>query len=186
MWNWTEFLESKCHLNFGPCVSMQALARLKCISFCLYLFVWIISLQSQSTIFCVRCGTPRGIITHWLRSETHRDMAAWARSLVQGTHNAINYQREFSFRCVFQVRGIIWSAFRDVVRVDSTNWWLFLLRIDRVNWLFIWIGDFHCLKADMGHQRKLSGRIHSIAWKARLMTEIDFFIWTLDPMKVKL
>lgn len=62
--------------------------------------------QSQSTIFCVRCGTPRGIITHWLRSETHRDMAAWARSLVQGTHNAINYQREFSFRCVFQVRRI--------------------------------------------------------------------------------
>lgn len=60
--------------------------------------------QNQSTVFCVRCGTPRGIITHFFRSETHRDMAQWARSLVQGTHNTIHYQREFSFRCLFQVR----------------------------------------------------------------------------------
>ncbi|XP_031630449.1 beta-1-syntrophin isoform X2 [Contarinia nasturtii] len=62
------------------------------------------SSQNQSTVFCVRCGTPRGIITHWFRSETHRDMAAWARALVQGSHNAINYQREFSFRCLYQNR----------------------------------------------------------------------------------
>lgn len=54
-------------------------------------------------MFCVRCGTPRGILSHWFRSETHRDMAAWARALVQGSHNAINLQREFSFRCVYQV-----------------------------------------------------------------------------------
>lgn len=60
-------------------------------------------LQNQTTIFCVRCGTQRGVITHWLRAETHRDMAAWARSLVQGSHNAINFQREFSFRCMYQV-----------------------------------------------------------------------------------
>ena len=30
-------------------------------------------------------------------------MAAWARALVQGSHNAVNYQREFSFRCLYQV-----------------------------------------------------------------------------------
>lgn len=31
-------------------------------------------------------------------------MAAWARALVQGSHNAVNYQREFSFRCLYQGR----------------------------------------------------------------------------------
>lgn len=56
----------------------------------------------QSTVFCVRCGTTRGVLVYWLRSETHRDMAAWARALVQGSHNAVNYQREFSFRCLYQ------------------------------------------------------------------------------------
>lgn len=55
-------------------------------------------------MFCVRCGTARGVLVYWLRSETHRDMAAWARSLVQGSHQAVNYQREFSFRCLFQGR----------------------------------------------------------------------------------
>lgn len=65
-------------------------------------YIFFIS-QNQSTMFCVRCGTQRGVITHWLRAETHRDMAAWARSLVQGSHNAINFQREFSFRCLYQV-----------------------------------------------------------------------------------
>lgn len=64
------------------------------------------SVQSQTTVFCVRCGTARGIITHWLRAETNRDMAGWARSLVQGSHNAISYQREFSFRCVYLVNGL--------------------------------------------------------------------------------
>lgn len=31
-------------------------------------------------------------------------MAAWARALVQGSHNAVNYQREFLFRCQYQGR----------------------------------------------------------------------------------
>lgn len=57
----------------------------------------------QSTVFCVRCGTPRGAISHFLRAETHRDMAVWARALVQGSHSAVMLQREFSFRCLFQV-----------------------------------------------------------------------------------
>lgn len=30
-------------------------------------------------------------------------MATWARALVQGSHNTINFQREFSFRCLYQV-----------------------------------------------------------------------------------
>ncbi|XP_053683696.1 beta-1-syntrophin isoform X2 [Sabethes cyaneus] len=60
--------------------------------------------SSQSSVFCVRCGTTRGVVSHWLRAETNRDMAAWARVLVQGCHNAIIGQREFSFRCQFQGR----------------------------------------------------------------------------------
>lgn len=64
----------------------------------------------------MRCGTPRGIITHWFRSETHRDMATWARALVQGSHNAINYQREFSFRCFYQVNIIIYG-----INMNETN-----------------------------------------------------------------
>jgi len=31
-------------------------------------------------------------------------MAAWARALVQGSHQAVNLQREFSFRCLYQGR----------------------------------------------------------------------------------
>ncbi|XP_052563977.1 beta-1-syntrophin [Culex pipiens pallens] len=60
--------------------------------------------SAQSSIFCVRCGTTRGVLSHWLRSETNRDMAAWARVLVQGCHTAIITQREFSFRCLYQGR----------------------------------------------------------------------------------
>ncbi|XP_055628817.1 beta-1-syntrophin [Toxorhynchites rutilus septentrionalis] len=60
--------------------------------------------SAQSNIFCVRCGTTRGILSHWLRAETNRDMAAWARVLVQGCHSAIIVQREFSFRCLYQGR----------------------------------------------------------------------------------
>ncbi|XP_029731548.1 beta-1-syntrophin isoform X3 [Aedes albopictus] len=60
--------------------------------------------SAQSSVFCVRCGTTRGVVSHWLRSETNRDMAAWARVLVQGCHNAIICQREFSFRCLYQGR----------------------------------------------------------------------------------
>lgn len=60
--------------------------------------------SGQSSIFCVRCGTTRGVLSHWLRSETNRDMAAWARVLVQGCHTAIITQREFSFRCLYQGR----------------------------------------------------------------------------------
>lgn len=60
--------------------------------------------SAQSSVFCVRCGTTRGVLSHWLRSETNRDMAAWARVLVQGCHTAIITQREFSFRCLYQGR----------------------------------------------------------------------------------
>lgn len=117
------------HLCMCACVSAIANVPFICTIYSSEPFRFV--KQSQSTIFCVRCGTPRGIITHWLRSETHRDMAAWARSLVQGTHNAINYQREFSFRCVFQVR-----IRNDAIYVSTLWMWMCLLSIsNHVNWL---------------------------------------------------
>ena len=48
--------------------------------------------------FSVRCGTPEGVVTHHLRAETHRDLANWARALVQGSHNCAQTQRELACR----------------------------------------------------------------------------------------
>jgi hypothetical protein len=48
--------------------------------------------------FSVRCGTPEGVVTHHLRAETHRDLANWARALVQGSHNCAQTQRELVCR----------------------------------------------------------------------------------------
>lgn len=65
----------------------------------------IILQQSQSTSFCIRCGTSKGVISHWFRTETYRDMATFARAIVQGCHIAVTQQREFCFRCTYQVRN---------------------------------------------------------------------------------
>ncbi|GLH02229.1 hypothetical protein R5R35_006841 [Gryllus longicercus] len=52
--------------------------------------------------FSVRCGTSEGVTTHDLRVETHRDLANWARMLVQGCHNNVQAQRELTCRCIWQ------------------------------------------------------------------------------------
>lgn len=44
--------------------------------------------------FSVRCGTAEGVTTHYLRAETHRDLANWARALVNGSHASAVAQRE--------------------------------------------------------------------------------------------
>lgn len=48
--------------------------------------------------FCIRCATAEGIITHALKVETHRDLAEWAKSLVNGSHASVVTQREFACR----------------------------------------------------------------------------------------
>ncbi|EEB10498.1 conserved hypothetical protein [Pediculus humanus corporis] len=58
--------------------------------------------QTDSIVFNVRCGTGEGVITHFLRAETHRDLAAWARALVQGAHQCVSNQRELVCRCLYQ------------------------------------------------------------------------------------
>ncbi|XP_050461038.1 beta-1-syntrophin isoform X2 [Cataglyphis hispanica] len=52
--------------------------------------------------FAVRVGTIDGVITHHLRAETRRDLAAWARAIVQGCHAAAHSLREYTVRCTWQ------------------------------------------------------------------------------------
>lgn len=44
--------------------------------------------------FSIRCATAEGVITHTLRAETHRDLAAWAKALINGSHASAVTQRE--------------------------------------------------------------------------------------------
>ncbi|XP_031348420.1 beta-2-syntrophin-like [Photinus pyralis] len=54
--------------------------------------------------FSIRCATAEGVITHRLRAETHRDLAAWAKSLVNGGHASAVTQRELVCRCAWKGR----------------------------------------------------------------------------------
>lgn len=54
--------------------------------------------------FSVRCATAEGVITHCLRAETHRDLAAWAKALVNGSHASAVTQRELVCRCIWKGR----------------------------------------------------------------------------------
>ncbi len=56
------------------------------------------SRQSDLITFSVRCGTSEGVVTHHLKVETHRDLANWARTIVQGCHTSVMLQRELSLR----------------------------------------------------------------------------------------
>ncbi|XP_054286253.1 beta-1-syntrophin isoform X2 [Macrosteles quadrilineatus] len=60
------------------------------------------SKQTDVITFSVRCGTPDGVVMQQLRAETHRDLATWARCIVQGCHNSVLLQRELACRCVWQ------------------------------------------------------------------------------------
>ncbi|XP_063232854.1 beta-1-syntrophin isoform X2 [Bacillus rossius redtenbacheri] len=60
------------------------------------------SRQTDVITFSVRCGTPEGVVSHRLRAETHRDLASWARALVQGSHGCVQAQRELLCRCLWQ------------------------------------------------------------------------------------
>lgn len=51
--------------------------------------------------FAVRVGTIDGVITHHLRAETRRDLATWARAIVQGCHTAALSLREYTVRKYF-------------------------------------------------------------------------------------
>ncbi|KAK9891500.1 hypothetical protein WA026_014736 [Henosepilachna vigintioctopunctata] len=54
--------------------------------------------------FSIRCATVEGVVTHQLRAETHRDLAVWAKTLVNGSHASAVTQREFVCRCTWKGR----------------------------------------------------------------------------------
>ncbi|XP_045461764.1 beta-1-syntrophin [Harmonia axyridis] len=54
--------------------------------------------------FSIRCATVEGVVTHNLRAETHRDLAVWAKTLVNGSHASAVTQREFVCRCSWKGR----------------------------------------------------------------------------------
>ncbi|CAH1972926.1 unnamed protein product [Acanthoscelides obtectus] len=58
----------------------------------------------RTTEFGIRCATTRGVVAHRLRAETHRDLAQWARHLVDGAHHSAVQQRELVCRCVWKGR----------------------------------------------------------------------------------
>ncbi|XP_043288075.1 beta-1-syntrophin isoform X2 [Venturia canescens] len=62
------------------------------------------SVNQHGATFAVRVGTMDGVITHHLRAETRRDLAAWARAIVQGCHMAAHSLREYTLRCLWQGR----------------------------------------------------------------------------------
>ncbi|XP_058792870.1 beta-1-syntrophin isoform X2 [Phymastichus coffea] len=57
---------------------------------------------SYASTFAVRVGTPEGVVTHSFQTETRRDLAAWARAIVQGCHAAAHSLREYTVRCLWQ------------------------------------------------------------------------------------
>jgi len=60
--------------------------------------------HSGEALFVVRVGTVDGVVTHRLRAQTQRDLAAWVRELVYGPHQAVRAQREVGVRCSWQGR----------------------------------------------------------------------------------
>lgn len=52
--------------------------------------------------FILRLGTRHGIECRIMRAESHRDLANWARHLVQGAHMAVINMKEICFACIYQ------------------------------------------------------------------------------------
>ncbi|CAL8131650.1 unnamed protein product [Orchesella dallaii] len=49
--------------------------------------------------FHIRIGTPTGIVNVVFRTETQKDLAGWARSILQSSHDAAATQKELSCKC---------------------------------------------------------------------------------------
>lgn len=54
--------------------------------------------DEEYSTFCIRTGTSKGVVNRVFRAECERDLASWARALVNGTH-----------KCVAAVREIAWG-----------------------------------------------------------------------------
>lgn len=66
---------------------------LTCVSDLIWISIWIYFIICSSVMY-FRCATVDGVMTHSLRAETHRDLAVWAKSLVNGSHASAVTQKE--------------------------------------------------------------------------------------------
>ncbi|RWS03802.1 beta-1-syntrophin-like protein [Dinothrombium tinctorium] len=57
--------------------------------------------------FALRIGTRHGVQNRVMRTETHRDLAYWARIVVQGAHNDALQMKEACFACEYQGKRCI-------------------------------------------------------------------------------
>lgn len=58
--------------------------------------------EGEHCTFCIRTGTSKGVISRIFRAECPRDLASWARGLVQGTHNVVAAMREIAWDCLWR------------------------------------------------------------------------------------
>ncbi|XP_077982184.1 beta-1-syntrophin-like [Glandiceps talaboti] len=58
--------------------------------------------KSSELLFGSRTGTRNGIEAHQFRVDSQRDLAAWSRALVQGSHNAASIIKEINCAVTFQ------------------------------------------------------------------------------------
>lgn len=58
--------------------------------------------EGEHCTFCIRTGTSKGVINRMFRAECPRDLASWARGLVQGTHNVVASMREIAWDCLWR------------------------------------------------------------------------------------
>ncbi|XP_054159174.1 beta-1-syntrophin-like isoform X2 [Oppia nitens] len=57
---------------------------------------------SDNITFTVRVGTRHGIDCHTMQAESHRDLANWARHIVQAAHKTAMTRKEISFACIYK------------------------------------------------------------------------------------
>ncbi|KAH0619045.1 hypothetical protein JD844_018659 [Phrynosoma platyrhinos] len=70
-------------------------------------------LYDSELSFALRTGTKKGVETHLFSVETHRDLAAWTRMLVDGCHNAAECVQEVSTACTWNGRDCTLSIHID-------------------------------------------------------------------------
>ena len=81
--------------------------------------------EGEHCTFCIRTGTSKGVINRIFRAECARDMAFWARGLVQGTHNVVAAMREIAwgmFRTEFQRKFYRWIELELSIEILDCLW----------------------------------------------------------------
>jgi len=69
------------------------------------------SRNSELITFSLRCGTEEGIVTHRFKVDTQRDLASWARALIQGCHNSVAIRREVNCRKYIIFNVFCWHKY---------------------------------------------------------------------------